>query len=134
MTEENFFLESNSLVDSFLESVPEMPMEGELAVDVYETAKEMVVKAPVAGVAGDDIDITITDDMVMVRGERKEEKEVDKSNYHMTECYWGAFSRTVNLPVKGVPEDAKAEFKNGILTIRVPKAETNKLRKLKVNT
>lgn len=133
VTEESFFLESNSLMDEFLTDVPEAAVDGELAVDVFENAKEMVVKAPVAGVDPSNIDITITDDMVMVRGERVEEKEVDESSYHLKECYWGSFSRTVNLPTKGIPDEAKADFKNGILTIRVPKAETNKLRKLKVN-
>lgn len=133
VTEESFFLENNSLLDEFMSDVPELQMDGELAVDVFETAKEMVVKAPVAGVDGNDLDITITDDMIMVRGERKDLKEVDNSSYHLQECYWGSFSRTINLPTKGLPEEAKAEFKNGILTIRVPKADTNKLRKLKVN-
>jgi HSP20 family protein len=133
VTEENFFLESNSLMDEFLTDVPEAAVDGELAVDVYETAKEMIVKAPVAGVDPSNIDITITDDMVMVRGERVEEKEVDESSYYLKECYWGSFSRTVNLPSKGIPDEAQADFRNGILTIRVPKAETNKLRKIKVN-
>lgn len=134
VTEESFFLEGNTLMDDYLSDVPEMPLEGELAVDVFETAKDMVIKAPIAGVNGDDIDITITDDMIMVRGERKEEKEVDDSSFHLKECYWGAFSRTVNLPQKGLPDDASADFKNGILTIRVPKADANKLRKLKINS
>lgn len=136
ITEENFFLEETSVMDDFFSApmdLPEMQIDGELAVDVFETAKEMIVKAPIAGVGGDEIDITITDDMVMIRGERKEEKEVDNSAYHLKECYWGSFSRTINLPSKGIPDEAKAEFKNGILAIRVPKAETNKLKKLKVN-
>ena len=113
--------------------VEEAAVEGELAVDVYETAKDVVIKAPVAGIDPEDLDITITDEMVMVKGERKEEREVEKSSYHYQECYWGAFSRTVNLPVKVLPDDAKADFKNGILTIRIPKAITAKIKKLKVN-
>lgn len=134
ITEESFFLDNNTLLGDFMSGVPELPaMEGELAVDVYENAKEIVVKAPIAGVGGDDIDITVTDDMIMIRGERKEEKEVDKSSFHLQECYWGSFSRTINLPHKCLPEEAKADFKNGILSIRVPKADINKLRKLKVN-
>lgn len=134
VTEESFFLEENAtIMDEFFNEMPETQIDGELAVDVFENSKEVVVKAPIAGVAGEEIDITITDDMVMIRGERKEEKEVDHSSYHLKECYWGSFSRTVNLPSKGIPDEAKADFKNGILTIRIPKAETNKLRKIKVN-
>lgn len=133
VTEENFFLENTTLLDEFLSDAPEMPMEGELAVDLYETAKEIVIKAPIAGVNPGEIDITITDDMVMIRGERKEEREVEENAYQLKECYWGAFSRTVNLPVKGLPDEAKADFNNGILTVKIPKAEVNKLRKLKVN-
>ena len=138
VTEESFFLEETVLSNDWLNS-PEMAVEqettvdGQLAIDVYETAKDMVVKAPVAGVDGDDIDITVTDEMVIIRGERKDVKEVDHGSYHAQECYWGAFSRSLNLPQKGLADEAKASFAKGILTIRIPKAETNKLRKIKVN-
>jgi len=136
ITEESFFLEDNTFGDNWMETIADeavSAIEGELAVDVFETAKDVVVKAPVAGIDPDYLDITLTDEMVMVKGERKEEKEVDKSSYHLQECYWGAFSRTVNLPTKVVPDEAKADFKNGILTIRIPKAANNKIKKLKVN-
>lgn len=138
VTEESFFLEDNILTEDWLEApVVEAPeeaaLDGQLAVDVYETAKEIVVKAPIAGVSGDDIDITVTDEMVIIRGERKEVKEVDLGSYHAQECYWGSFSRTLNLPKKGMADEAQADFSKGILTIRIPKAETNKLRKLKVS-
>ena len=135
VTEENFFLDENTMSNDWMDNVlPEIPLEGELAVDVYETAKEIVVKAPIAGIDGnEDLDITIADDIVTVRGERKEEKEVEKDSYHAQECYWGAFSRTITLPAKVIADEAKADFKKGILTIRLPKAVTNKVKKLKVN-
>lgn len=136
ITDESFFLEENTFGDNWMDSFSEdtsSAIEGELAVDVYETAKDIVVKAPVAGIDPDHLDLTLTDEMVMVKGERKEEKEVDKNSYHLQECYWGTFSRTVNLPTKVVPDEAKADFKNGILTIRIPKAANNKIKKLKVN-
>lgn len=136
ITDESFFLEENTFGDNWMDSFSEdtsSAIEGELAVDVYETAKDIVVKAPVAGIDPDHLDLTLTDEMVMVKGERKEEKEVDKNSYHLQECYWGTFSRTVNLPAKVVPDEAKADFKNGILTIRIPKAANNKIKKLKVN-
>jgi HSP20 family molecular chaperone IbpA len=138
ITEESFFLEDNVLTNDWMEmpetlAAEEPTVDGQLAVDVYETAKDMVVKAPVAGVDGDDIDITVTDEMVIIRGERKDTKEVDKGSYHAQECYWGSFSRTVSLPQKGLADEAQASFSKGILTVRIPKAETNKLRKIKVN-
>ena len=138
VTEESFFLEDTVLNNDWMdlpavELAEEATVDGQLAVDVYETAKEMVVKAPVAGVDGDDIDITVTDEMVIIRGERKDVKEVDMGSYHAQECYWGSFSRAVSLPQKGLADEAQADFKKGILTVRIPKAETNKLRKLKVN-
>lgn len=139
VTEESFFLEDTVLTNDWLGgagtiAIEEEPVvDGQLAVDLYETAKEMVVKAPVAGVDGEEIDITVTDEMVIIRGSRKDVREVDTSAYHAQECYWGTFSRTISLPQKGLADEAKANFAKGILTIRVPKAETNKLRKLKVN-
>ncbi|MCL4387227.1 MAG: Hsp20/alpha crystallin family protein [Patescibacteria group bacterium] len=105
---------------------------GQLAVDLYQTDKDLVLKAPIAGVKSTDLDITVTDEMISVKGSRKEEKEVHESRYTAKECYWGSFARTINLPVLVVPDKAKATFKNGILTIRVPKASQSKLRKLKV--
>ena len=138
VTEESFFLEDTILTDEWMEAPieveeEELALDGQLAVDVYETAKDMVIKAPIAGVEGKDIDITVTDEMVIIRGERSEVKEATTDSYFTQECYWGAFSRTINLPQKGLADEAAAEFKKGILTIRVPKAETNKLRKIKVN-
>lgn len=107
--------------------------EGQLAVDIYQTANDIVVKAPVAGVDESEIDITVESDSVSIRGERKEEKEVADEHYHSKECYWGAFSRMVSLPVAGNPNGARATFKNGILTIRIPKAKESSGVKLKVN-
>lgn len=139
VTEESFFLEETVMNNDWMD-LPgttmveeEATVDGQLAVDVYETAKDMVVKAPVAGVDGDNIDITVTDEMIIIRGERKDVKEVDNGSYHAQECYWGSFSRTVSLPQKGLADEAQASFSKGILTIRIPKAETNKLRKIKVN-
>jgi HSP20 family protein len=136
VTEESFFLDDNTFSDNWMDSFAEdtsSAVEGELAVDVYETARDVVVKAPVAGIDSDNLDITLTDEMLMVKGERKEEHEVDKNSYHLQECYWGSFSRTVNLPAKVVSDEAKADFKNGILTIRIPKASSKTIKKLKVN-
>lgn len=108
--------------------------EGQLAVDVYQTAGEIVVKAPVAGVAAEDINISVKPDSVTISGERKEEKEVSAEGYLARECFWGTFSRIVSLPTEGEPERAKATFKNGILTVRIPKSKKEHEVTLKVNS
>ena len=70
--------------------------------------------------------------MVTIKGERKNEEEVENGNYYYQECYWGAFSRSVLLPVDVLPEKIDASLKNGILTIRLPKADTTKTKKIQV--
>lgn len=106
--------------------------EGQLTIDVYQTDGEIVIKSTIAGVKPEDLDVAINNDMVTIKGERKNEEIVDESGYYYQECYWGAFSRSVLLPVDVIPEKADAALKNGILTIRLPKADTNKTKKIQV--
>lgn len=106
--------------------------EGQLAVDVYQTKDNVVIKAPIAGVSAGDIDISVSEDVVTLRGERKEEKEVDRENYYVQECYWGSFSRSVILPTSTVAEKAQASLKDGVLTITIPKVAQNKVKKITV--
>jgi len=107
-------------------------VEGQLAVDVYQTKDAVVVKAPVAGVDPELIDIDVTNESVAIRGERYDEKEVDQEGYHFQECYWGSFARQVMLPVECDADKAEATFKNGILTIRIPKIKKQTSKKVKV--
>ena len=111
---------------------PESDGEGQLTIDVYQTETEIVIKSTIAGVKPEDLDVSINNDMVTVKGERSNEEVVEGSNYYYQECYWGGFSRSVLLPVDVIPEKADASLKNGILTIRLPKADTNKVRKIQV--
>ena len=106
--------------------------EGQLTIDVYQTENDIVIKSTIAGVKPEDLDVTINNDMVTVKGERKNEEIVESGNYYYQECYWGSFSRSVLLPVDVIPEKADAALKNGILTIRLPKAETKKTKKIQV--
>jgi len=106
--------------------------EGQLTVDVYQTSSDIVVKAPIAGVKPEDIDISITDDVLTIKGERKEEDKIPRENYYTQECYWGAFSRSIILPIPVITEKASATFKNGVLTITIPKAERVKTKSIKV--
>lgn len=129
------------LQDDFLDSpaetgedwLEEDDVEGQLAVDVYQTKDNVVIKAPIAGVNADNIDISVTEDVVTIRGERKEETEVDREHYYVQECYWGAFSRSVILPTSTVAEKAVAALKDGVLTITIPKVQQEKVKKIKVN-
>jgi len=107
--------------------------EGQLAIDAYQNADEVVIKAPIAGVKPEDLEISITDEVVSVKGERRESNEVTKDNYFCQECYWGGFSRSYVLPVAVDSEQAQASLKHGILTIKIPKMEKTKTRILKIS-
>ncbi len=114
------------------EEAEDMRGEAQLTVDVYQTPSEIVIKALVAGVRPDDIEISITRDMVTVRGKRVEQKDAEDDNFVYRELYWGAFSRTVVLPAEIDVDMAEAEQKHGLLTIRLPKINKDRQTKLKV--
>jgi HSP20 family protein len=106
--------------------------EGQLTIDVYQTDNDIVIKSTIAGVKPEDLDVSINNDMVTIRGERKNEEQVSEENYYYQECYWGTFSRSVILPVDVLSEKSEASMKNGILTIRLPKADTTRTKKIQV--
>jgi HSP20 family protein len=106
--------------------------EGQLTIDVYQTDNDIVIKSTIAGVKPEDLDVSINNDMVTIRGERKNDEKIESENYYYQECYWGAFSRSVILPVEVLADKAEASMKNGILTIRLPKADTTKTKKIQV--
>lgn len=95
--------------------------QGQLVVDIYEKENFLVIKSAVAGVNPKDIDISVEPDLVVIRGERKKEEEKVKKYYYQ-ECFWGRFSRTLVLPCPIKPEEVRANFKNGVLTVLLPKA------------
>lgn len=104
--------------------------EGQLTLDVFRDGNDIIIKSTIAGVSPDEIDISITNDMVTVKGERKKDQKVKSSDYYYQELYWGRFSRSVILPVDIDPDKAKASMKNGILTIRLPIAGKSKTKKI----
>ena len=95
--------------------------EGQLTVDVFQDEDNIIIQSTVAGVGPDQIDISITNEMVTIRGQRAPEEKVRPSDYFHQELYWGAFSRSIILPVDIDADSAKATMKNGILTIKLPK-------------
>lgn len=106
--------------------------EGQLTIDVYQTPNDIVIKSTIAGVDPSDLDLTLTNDMVTIKGKREKDETVNSEDYYYQECYWGQFSRSIILPVDVEADAADASMKNGILTIRLPKVEKVKTRKIKV--
>ncbi|PIU16390.1 hypothetical protein COT20_00410 [bacterium (Candidatus Gribaldobacteria) CG08_land_8_20_14_0_20_39_15] len=101
---------------------------GQLAVDVFQVENEFCVQAPIAGIEQSDIDIFVENEMLIIKGERKEPifSSDKEKKYFYQECYWGPFSRQIILPEDVNSEKIKASLKNGILIIRIPNAEPKK--------
>jgi HSP20 family protein len=96
------------------------------AIDLYQNADEVVVKASLPGLKAEDVQISITADLLTLRGEFREESEQNEKTYHIRENHYGSFERQVMLPTEVQTEKAKADFENGVLTIVLPKAEAVK--------
>lgn len=114
------------------EEATDAEVEGQLAVDVYQTKESVVIKAPIAGVDPKNLEVAIAEDVVTIRGERVEESEVERENYYVQECYWGAFSRSIIMPVSVNADKAEASLKNGVLSIAIPKIIQDKVKKIRV--
>ena len=104
--------------------------EGQLSIDVFQTSADIVIKSTIAGVKPEDLDIAITNDMVTIRGRRESDDSLAKDDYFYQECYWGPFSRSIILPVDVQTDKSLATLKNGVLTIKLPKSEKIKTKKI----
>lgn len=100
--------------------------EGELKVDAYRQGNNLIIKSTIAGAKPEDIEISINNDVLTIRGKREMEEEVEDKNYLCRECYWGGFSRSVILPFEIQKGRIKAVMKKGVLTIILPRAEKKK--------
>jgi HSP20 family protein len=118
--------------DAFLRTAGGFDLEGTLLLDLAQTDDDMIVRASLPGVKPDDIHISVTGDVLTLRGEVKEEKVANEPSYHLRERRYGAFSRTISLPTSVVADKAKAEFENGVLTLTLPKAEEHKPKTITV--
>lgn len=105
---------------------------GQLAVDVYETREKLVVKARTAGVNKNDLDVSISDNQLTIRGTLSSGSEEGVENYFLQECYWGEFSRTIALPVPVKEEEIEAVLKDGVLTISFNKMQQDTVKKIQV--
>jgi HSP20 family protein len=106
--------------------------EGELTIDAYETEKEFVIESTIAGVESKDLDISIEDDMLTIKGKRERVQNTEKRNYFQKECFWGSFSKKIILPEKVKISQAKAVVKNGVLVLKIPKAKQKTTKKISI--
>ncbi len=110
----------------------EEALPGQLAVDVYETKEKLVVKARTAGVNKSDLDVSIADNTLSIRGTLSAGNESDVENYFVQECYWGEFSRSIALPVPVKEDEIEAVLKDGVLTISFTKLKQDSVKKIQV--
>ena len=107
--------------------------EGELTVDIYDEGANIVVQSTVAGVKPEDIDISLEENTLTVRGSRRRQTEIPEESFYAKELYWGAFSRSIILPEEVDFQKAQASLKNGLLTVRLPKRDRG-AKKLQVKS
>jgi len=107
-------------------------VEGQLTVDIYDDGERIVIQSTVAGVRPEDLDVSITNDMVTIRGRRRKPDAIKEENYYYRELYWGAFSRSVILPEEIEVDKSEASLKNGLLVVKLPKKNKNVTQKIKV--
>jgi HSP20 family protein len=112
-------------------SWPNSEEEGELAIDLYETSDSLVLQAIIGAVKAKDLDISITNDMITIKGERNRDSK-DIIKFYYNECFWGKFSRSLVLPFEINADKAEAVLKNGLLTITLPKIEKTKKKTLAI--
>lgn len=115
-------------------SSDEDPQEGELPVDMFQTGDDVVIRALIAGVSPEDLDIAITRDLVTIKGMREEVQEAGDDDYFHRELFWGSFTRTIVLPEEVLIDEADAQEKHGLLEIRLPKVDKNRSARLKVKS
>lgn len=116
------------------EMAEEEESEASLTVDVYQTPDEIVIEAMIPAVKPEDLDISITREMVTIRGTRERHRSVEDDQFFFRELFWGTFSRTILLPQEVEPDAADARERNGLLTIVLPKSDKNKTHKVRVKS
>ena len=132
--------EDQSIIDELLDEQNESTGEwlggdydeGQLSIDVFQNPNSIIVKSTIAGVKPGDIDISINNDMLTIRGRREFQEQISEEDYLIKECYWGGFSRSIILPVEVEVEKVEASLDNGVLTVVLPKAKSAKQFSIKV--
>ncbi len=120
--------------ESFIHPSPFWPEigAGNVPLDIYQTDKNLIVKATLPGVKPEEVDISLSGDSVTIKGEHKEEQESKEENYFRREIKYGSFNRTARLPVPIKSDKAEATFDDGVLTLTLPKAEESRPKKINI--
>lgn len=118
--------------DAFTRPISMSAVSAMPAIDLYQTADEIVVKAALPGLKPDEVQISVTGDVLTLRGEFKQQEEKKEATWHIREQRYGSFERSIMLPTEVQTDKAKADFENGILTISLPKAEAVKPRTISI--
>lgn len=105
---------------------------GQLAVDVYETEEKLVIKARTAGVNKEDLDVSISDGILTISGTLNSGDDADATNWHIQECYWGEFNRTLALPVTVKEDEVEAVLKDGVLTVSFSKIKQEQAKRIQI--
>lgn len=124
--------ESTAPVSTPLKEKTWIKKDGELAVDIYETEDDIVIMAPLGGVGRDEIEIITEKDMVIIKGARERKENDEIKGFYANECFFGSFCREIILPEETDPSRIKANLENGVLTIKAPKIEREKRRKINI--
>ena len=130
---DELFEETTAELAASTKREPASDHEGQLTVDIFQDEDHIIVQSTIAGVKPEDMDIAITNDMVTIKGRRVPDQKVRSSDYFYQELYWGPFSRSIILPVDIDADNAKASMKNGILTIKLPKLEKLRTKRIKIS-
>lgn len=120
----------DSTENNWNDSEEELP--GQLAVDVYETDEKLIIKARTAGVNKEELDVSISDGILTISGTLSSGDESDATNWHIQECYWGEFSRTLALPVSVKEDEVEAILKDGVLTIKFAKIKQEAAKRIQI--
>ena len=129
--EEEVYVEEETADDSWEDETENLP--GQLAVDVYETKDKLIIKARTAGIERKDLDVSISDNILTISGILSGGEDDKATQWHIQECYWGEFSRTIALPVQVIEDGVEAVLKDGVLTISFEKEKVEEPKRITIN-
>lgn len=124
--------EKTAVIKDRIQSERDENSEGQLALDIYQTPTQIVIVAPIAGVKVDDIDVSVTEDVLTIKGKRNLEFDVPDDDYFTQECFWGDFSRSIVLPASVDSSKISASFRDAVLKISIPKVERIKTKIVRI--
>lgn len=122
------------LPDDNNKSAPLEKEVGQLSLDIFKNANEIIILAPIAGISKEDITLAVTDDVLVIKGIRTTQYEIKEENYYTKECFWGNFSRSIVLPLEADTKNISAQFENNVLEIHIPRKEIEQTKVIKIKS